>query len=185
LASTNLPRMPHELLAETHLHLYRGLIQKCPIFDVNKLQVKAVLNLLYKLEPMIGVPGQQLLRQGIPNYTLFIIERGTVHVWKDFENKEKRLKMRMLKHANFFGERSILAAWEKGETSDVATATCVCHSYCDLLTLSLEQFVRTLERSGSSMNEFQKLCKSSAGRRDRRGSVGGGRRNSWIDPGER
>ena len=181
LMSRTLPMMPAELLAKTHLHLYRTLIQKCPIFDANRLPVQAVLNLLYKLEPIIGVPGQQLLKQGERNYNLFIIERGSVHIWKDYEDSEKRVQLRTLKHADFFGERSLLGAWEKGEFGGVASASCVCYSFCDLLTLTLDQFVRTMQKAGvSGKDEIQKICKSSACKRDCRRASLVGRRNSWV-----
>eukprot|EP00966_Prymnesium_polylepis_P014662 338613-Prymnesium_polylepis.2 len=166
IASTTLPRMPSELLAETHLHLHRGLIQKCPIFDVAKLNLRTVLNLLYKLVPMIGVPGQQVVRQNQPNFNLFIIERGSVRVWKDYHDPNKRVALRTLGDADFFGERSILGAWEKGEASDTATATCECLGFCDLLTLSVDQFVRTIEREGTSREAVRQIWKSVAYKRD-------------------
>eukprot|EP00966_Prymnesium_polylepis_P286267 6612654-Prymnesium_polylepis.1 len=100
---------------------------KVPIFDTKKFPLVVVLHLLHKLEPMVGTPGQLVVQQGKANRKLHIIERGSVRVWKNYDDKDNRIMLRQLADNDFFGERSILAAWEKGEKNEPATATCECY----------------------------------------------------------
>jgi len=151
LSSPALPRLPYELSAELHAQLYRCLIRNCPIFDTTKFPVQVVIELLHQLEPVIGVPLQLIVQEGRPNSNLFIIERGSLRVWKDFMNPEKRCVLRVLRDNDHFGERSIFAAWEKGGAADVATATCECVGFCDMLKLDFTCFAATLESYGLTL----------------------------------
>jgi CRP-like cAMP-binding protein len=70
---------------------------RSPIFDTKKFPMEVVVHLLYKLEPLVCVPGQRVLQQGKPNQSLFIIERGIVEVFKEgTDTGEERQKIKTL-----------------------------------------------------------------------------------------
>ncbi|KAL1525002.1 hypothetical protein AB1Y20_019878 [Prymnesium parvum] len=168
LASTTLPQLPMELTAELHAQLHRSLIRKCPIFDTRKFPIRVVINLLHKLQPMIGVPRQLIIQEGHSNSDFFIIERGTVRVWKNFFHPQTRTLLRTLYDNDFFGERSILAAWEKGGNADTATATCECLGFCDMLVLDFASFKQTLEDDGIDLKTGSETIKKMTFQRDER-----------------
>ena len=41
-----MPRLPPDMSVELHIHLYRTLLLKCPIFDYQQFTMEAVLELL-------------------------------------------------------------------------------------------------------------------------------------------
>jgi hypothetical protein len=102
------------------------------------------------------VRAHRVIREGLPNSNLFIIEKGIVIVWRTARSMsevaataerrqrcqdyissaeirvglgstgesaiwEKRSVYRKLSDNDFFGERSVLEAWKRGDSSDIAT----------------------------------------------------------------
>jgi len=120
-----------------------------------------VLSLLYKLEPIVGVPQQAVVQEGRINSNLFIIEHGIVQVYKSQEAEgEGRLMLQTLRDNDFFGERSILTALEAGaDQLQPATATCECYSYCDMLTLGWQNIIDSLVEYGISLDDGARTLK--------------------------
>ncbi|KAL3914260.1 MAG: hypothetical protein SGPRY_007684 [Prymnesium sp.] len=73
-----------------------------------------------------------------------------------------------LQDNDFFGERSVLSAWEKGGTADLATATCECVGFCDMLKLDFACFAGTLENYGISAKEGANAIKDISASHDMR-----------------
>jgi len=85
---------------------------------------------------------------------------------------------------DFFGERSVLAAWKRGESSEMATATCECASYCDMLTLSVEHFGHALRKNGITLDAGENTMKKLVYERDLKKPNRANTRNSMLSESE-
>eukprot|EP00966_Prymnesium_polylepis_P321781 7378075-Prymnesium_polylepis.1 len=171
IESTALPRLPPDMSVELHIHLYRTLLLKCPIFDYQQFTMEAVLELLQELQPEVYAPKQKVVIQGDANTSLYIINRGIVEVWKDQDDPEKAKMLVRLSDNDFFGERSLLSSIHAGGAGGKTTATVQCVTYCDMLTLELHRFSQVLMKHGHQAHEVTGAIKRSAWVRDQSKTV--------------
>ena len=120
-------QLPFDLAMQLNIHMYKDLLRKCAIFA--RLSTPAVLQLLSEMRMSVAMPGHIVIQEGKVNSNLFFIHRGVVKVFKHF-NQENQQLLVTLTDNDFFGERSVLVAWKRGESSDMATcaSTAATHS---------------------------------------------------------
>jgi CRP-like cAMP-binding protein len=97
--------LPSHLSTQLTLELHKTLVKKCAIFSA--LPPKLVVPLLRKLQPLVAVPGEVVVREGHINEKLFFIHRGTVHVIKAYGTVDEEM-LALLESNDFFGEASLL-----------------------------------------------------------------------------
>ena len=135
----DLALLPPKLAVGLTIELHRDLIAQCRLF--RSLPSRIVLQLLEMLRPVVRLPGDLLISEGRPNSTLYFISRGTVRVWKNFRTPCARDHLATLSCNDFFGEGAIIGGdGGKGDNAGggIASATCECATYCDLLILTKE-----------------------------------------------
>jgi CRP-like cAMP-binding protein len=145
LQDVDFTELPTDLAMVLTLELHKSLLKKCYIFSA--LPPRMLVPLLRQLQPLVAVPGEVVVREGHVNEKLFFIHRGSVQVYVGLgpsqgSPAEQKL-VATLGDNDFFGEASLLPpedARQKGNTADgKASATIVCFSYCEFLTLSKQQ----------------------------------------------
>ena len=122
------------------LHVYRELIQNCPFFQ--PLSSAAIVQLVRELRPRIFCPRAVIYPEGQAMNSLYLIRRGVIRVWVNFERPAERMLLATLGPNDFFGETALQAEGEP----PLATTTTECVSFCELLALSREQCKEVLER---------------------------------------
>jgi len=170
-SSTMTKELPHELAMELNIQLYKSLIKFCPIFT--HLSNPQVLRLLIEMRPVVLMPCNIVIAEGRENSSIFFVSRGVIHVWKDFEGSSRQLLVTLVAN-DFFGEMSALG-------NGVATATAECVSFCELLMLHKDAFMKVLfdvvQKKQLSLDD---LLKESVVSRELEGRKNN-RRNSYDD----
>ena len=157
LQDVDFNELPSDLSMHLTLELHKSLLKKCFIFSA--LPPRLLVPLLRKLQPMVSIPGEVIVREGHVNEKLFFIHRGTVQVFNNYDAEDYRDQrlLATLEDNDFFGEASLIpdddesasrlsgAGLKKGGK---ANATIVCFSYCEFLTLSRQQLSSLLKSAG-------------------------------------
>ena len=122
--------LPGELRMEIALYLNRGMLEKVAFFrDADEGLIRAVVG---KLEPMVFLPGDCILRQGEFGLCMYFLSAGEVEVLVD------GVPVARLREGAAFGETSLL----QGERRN---ATVRSLAYCDVYRLGKEDFDRLRE----------------------------------------
>ena len=148
LQDVDFTELPTDLAMHLTLELHKSLLKKCYIFSA--LPPRMLVPLLRQLQPLVAVPGEVVVREGHVNEKLFFIHRGTVQVFTGLgdmsgnrANSTQKL-VATLGDNDFFGEASLIppdtpAGRSAAGADGKASATIVCYSYCEFLTLSKQQ----------------------------------------------
>ncbi len=117
--------LPETLRLEISLHLNRDILDKVALFKgADEVFVHAVVG---KLEPMVFLPGDFIIRQGEPGSCMYFLSRGDVEVLAGGKTVAR------LPEGSAFGETALL----QGETRNASIRAL---DYCDLYRLSKASF---------------------------------------------
>jgi len=117
--------LPETLRLEISLHLNRDILRKVALFkDADEVFVHAVIG---RLDPMVFLPGDFIIRQGEPGSCMYFLSRGDVEVLINGETVAR------LPEGSAFGETALL----QGETRNASVRALV---YCDVYRLSKASF---------------------------------------------
>jgi len=130
-------QLPHEMRLMLTIQLHADIIKECRV--LKNLPPKAVIDLLESFQPLVLPPDMIIIAEGKKNRSLYFINRGIVKLWKDYQLRTQRY-VATLRDKDFFGEASIT-----GE-QHIANATVQCISYCDMLSLSQEEFFKVMAK---------------------------------------
>ncbi len=92
-------------------------------------------DIVSKLDPVVFLPGDIIVRKGETGREMYFISRGTV----DVVSGDMSTVYATLTEGQFFGEIALLLSTER-------TATIRANDYCDLYRLDQETFGSVLER---------------------------------------
>lgn len=117
--------LPETLRLEISLHLNRDILEKVALFKgADEVFVHAVVG---KLEPMVFLPGDFIIRQGEPGSCMYFLSRGDVEVLADGKT------VASLPEGSAFGETALL----QGENRNASIRAL---AYCDVYRLSKASF---------------------------------------------
>jgi len=142
-----LKELPTELSVRLTLVLFHDLISQCAFF--HPLSSATVVALVQDLRPVVMCPRQLAMVEGTKVHALHFIRRGVVRVWVKYnEPAHLRQLLATLGDNDFFGEGALTDVTGDGnaDADAIATVTCQCISFCDMLTLSREQCQEVLRR---------------------------------------
>ena len=148
--------LPTSLRTEVSLHMKRDLLQAVPLFA--GASDDFLRDVALDLEPMVFLPGDEVIRAGTPGREMYFVNRGSVEVIG-----QDGTPFAQMNAGDFFGEMALLY-----QTPRVATVRTVSH--CHLYRLETARFAEVLE----SYPEIAQQIRSRADERlpaNRRASV--------------
>ncbi len=117
--------LPQSLRMEIALHLNRSILEKVELFkDADDVFIRAVIE---KLDPMVFLPGDWIIRQGEFGSCMYFLSRGEVEI------SANGVPIAKLPEGSAFGETAIL----RGERRNASVQTL---AYCDVYRLSKADF---------------------------------------------
>ena len=125
--------LPENLRTEIAYHINKDVLEKVPI--LKGVGEELLRDIVSKLEPVVFLPGDIIVRQGETGREMYFISRGTV----DVVSGDMTTVYATLTEGQFFGEIALLLSTER-------TATIRANDYCDLYRLNQETFSSILER---------------------------------------
>ena len=131
-----LEHMPPSLAARLALSTHRKLAARCPFFrDVSNA---SLVRLITELHPLVFVPEQTILWEGLPLSSVYLINRGTVQVRASDGHASATLT-----NGENFGfddySRACVSSAPPTVTKSISAIT-----YCDLMGLSVDALEATL-----------------------------------------
>ncbi|MBI4261359.1 MAG: cyclic nucleotide-binding domain-containing protein [Actinobacteria bacterium] len=126
-----LGHLPPSLRTEVSLFLKRDLIEAVPLFQ--GADEELLREIALELEPVVFMPGDEIIREGERSREMYFISRGTVEVLGP-EGDEVKAR---LTRGDFFGEMALL--FDRARSATVRAV-----EYCDLYRLRRELFERVL-----------------------------------------
>ena len=182
LKGVDFHELPNDLATHLTLELHKSLLKKCFIFSA--LPPRFLVPLLRKLEPMVAVPGEVVVREGHVNEKLFFIHRGTVQIFRAFgpDSMKRQMLLTTLEDSDFFGEASLMPDTSSGgdgtssptsggfNKAGKANATIVCYSYCEFLTLSFVHVAGLSHLMGAKADVFKSALNEGVQHRAKRAS---------------
>lgn len=136
--------LPKKLRTEVSFYLKRKIIEAVPMF--HGAERDFLEEIVLKLKPLVATPGEILFQEGALGESMYFIQRGHIEI-----NNKHMPKPIILKDGMFFGEMALL-------NSSRRNAKAIAHDYCDLFTLSREDFDSVLTK----YPDFAKLVKEIA-----------------------
>ena len=109
---------------------------------------------------IIFVPSHVVVFEGSPSRNLFFIHRGVVNVWQNFDEPKRRQLLSVLTNNDFFGEAAVLASSDDA-TTHLASATCECASYCEMLILT-QKMIRSVWHRASTHEMLKSTVRAGA-----------------------
>lgn len=119
---TILKELPAHMATDVSLFLNREIVEKVPLF--RNCQVGFIEHLVRKLQPMIYVPGDDIVKVGTLGQEMYFISRGKCEVLS-----ENGLRVATIHEGGFFGEIALL--FDSKRTATVRAIT-----YCDTFVLA-------------------------------------------------
>jgi hypothetical protein len=132
-----------ELAVATNLKLVRTI----PLFR-NISSPNCLVAIVQNLRPRIAIPGEYILVEGDEADSMFILVKGNVRVYS--KGAKKKFRRAVLKSGHVFGEQALLEREKKRDMSARAL------SYCDLLTLTQEDFYRVFRHYPEFLASLQR-----------------------------
>jgi voltage-gated potassium channel len=137
--------LPTPLRVEIALHLNRTILRKVPLFA--EASDEFLRELVLRLEPMVFLPGQPLMRRGEHGHDLYFINRGTVDVLAADDSQV----LATLSDGDFVGEMALLSSQPRANTV-------VALEYCNVYALGRDGFDQVLESFPDVAAEVRRIA---------------------------
>ncbi len=135
--------LPHNLKNELSIYMILRLVSDIPLFEgLKQHELKSVARVL---KQEFYSPGDNIINRGDKGESMFIIANGAVNI----HNKNDEV-INTLQSGQFFGEIALMMDIERG-------ADVVAKSYCDVYTLSKDNFNILLERYPALADNIDKV----------------------------
>lgn len=136
-----LSEMSASLRTEVIFHFHRKLIDRVPFF--RDASASFIVDVLMALETITVGPGDLVTTEGEPADSMFIIDRGTLEVYKE------STLIRTLNAGDFFGELGLLSG-------GLRTANVMSQTWSDLYKLSSSSFFTIVNRYPDALDRILK-----------------------------
>ena len=154
--------LPPALQLQLLLALNMRLLTQVPIFKF--CDTRCIIAMTQKMQPVIYLPREFILRQGSNGRAMYFINRGTCEILKR-RGIENYLTVAVLGNSDFFGETSLIF----GRPVDASVRAV---TYCDISVLPYHSFQQIMRQ----FPDLAKMVVSVAKKlRERSGDKGGGR----------
>lgn len=125
--------LPHSLVREVALLMNQDVIKKVPLFkDAPTPFIETIAS---RLQPMVFLPGWQIIKQGSTGKEMFFLTKGSVEV----TNGDGTVVFARLPEGSFFGEIALLMSAKRN-----ASIRADANSVCELYRLSKDDFLEVL-----------------------------------------
>jgi len=131
-----LSTLPPALRTELSLAVNNDLINEVPMFKGLTLTVKEAV--ISTVRRRVYLPEETIIAEGSTADTFYVLYRGSVAVEKGGE------QLGTLSDGAFFGEIALMGS--RGSETVRRTASCIAKTYCDVCTISREDFHRIATR---------------------------------------
>ena len=138
-----LKSMPQNLSAQLALTINRRIVASGSDFFSGFTNASLIL-LLETLEPLVFVPQQLIVSEGLPLVHVYFINRGVVHMVKAKGSEEEEL-VKVISDSDNFGLDDYLAQGDPKKVSCAAISV----TYCDMVSLSVDDLKRAFQRDAS------------------------------------
>ncbi|MBC8342969.1 MAG: cyclic nucleotide-binding domain-containing protein [Bacteroidetes bacterium] len=146
---TFLHALPVNLQEEVALHLKRDLVGTISIFK--DVDAKFAREIAMQLKPEIFVPGDYVFKEGDEGHHMFFIVNGELEIL----SKDEKL-ISTLHSGDFFGEVALFKEQPRN-------ATILANTYCDLYSLSKNEFDKVMKKYPKVAQEIEKKAKERGG----------------------
>ncbi|CAB3256162.1 unnamed protein product [Arctia plantaginis] len=117
---------------EINLHCCKGLVMNVPMFQ--DMPVALINSIVFNLERVLFMPGETIVKHGIPGSSIYLISSGTVAVMTSAGREVAHLR-----DGAFFGESALL------RPGALRTASIVALEITEIYTLGYKEFTQCLQ----------------------------------------
>jgi CRP-like cAMP-binding protein len=134
--------LPSSLRSKLNLAIKRPLVEKLDVFK--SCSMATIVAVIKKLEHVVSMPQELLIRQGNIGDRMFFVDAGFVDVYVETHNSDGRIETQWVAErgpGEHFGEAAL-----QPHGTRVRNASVECRTFCELEVLTRESYYKLLDK---------------------------------------